>query len=60
MSDVSVRINIGTLSGILVGFEMLNEVFILIRTPEGNVFIQVMNYRCCVQIVYFANYANLS
>ena len=37
MSDVSVRINIGTLSGILVGFEMLNGVFILIRTHEGNV-----------------------
>ena len=50
LSDVSVRIDIGTLSAILVGFEMQNGVFILTRTHEGNVFIQVMNSICCVQI----------
>ena len=74
LSDVSVRINIGIFSAILVGSEMLNGVFILIGTHEGNVFLQVMNSRFCVQIrtillsgkdefvhgEYFANYANLS
>ena len=50
MSDVSVRINIGTFSAILVGSEMQNGVFILIGTHEGNVFLQVMNSRFCVQI----------
>ena len=50
LSDVSVRINIGTFSAILVGSEMQNGVFILIGTHEGNVFLQVMNARLCVQI----------
>ena len=48
LSDVSVRINIGTFSAILVGSEMQNGVFILIGTHEGNVFLQVMNFRFCV------------
>ena len=50
LSDVSVRIDIGTFSAILVGSEMQNGVFILIGTHEGNVFLQVMNARLCVQI----------
>ena len=50
MSDVSVRINIGTFSAILVGSEMQNGVFILIGTHDVNVFLQVMNSRFCVQI----------
>ena len=48
LSDVSVRINIGTFSAILVGSEMQNGVFILIGTHEGDVFLQVMNFRFCV------------
>ena len=40
MSDVSVRINIGILSAILVRFELQNGVFILIKTHECNVLIR--------------------